>query len=355
MNAMIKKILLRTALLLCSATLLSGCVTSKQFRSMQLNMRNIDNRLVGMENQIDQVTSGGTSATQSLQKQQASLANEVENLNIEILQIQGQLDEARHHSQQLQEENLRLQKQLDNRLLNLEAANQQLTATSRKNVAQIADLEESITAIKAKIAAEAEKRAQQAIRAAEEARRRAAAAETARKSAAASSSKTKELTPRTHKVQKDDVTSTTPAGSARTDQSKKSSTEPSADKNAAEKLFDTGLGHYRSKEYKKAITTFTSFLDQYRDDKSLVADARFWLGASLLNSGDYSGAVLEFQNIVADYPDHAKAPEALLKQAEAFAHFGDKMVQRKLYTDVLTYYPDSEQATKAKELLKKLQ
>ena len=354
MNAMTKKILLRTALLLCSAALLSGCVTSKQFRSMQLNVRNIDNRLVGMENQIDQVTSGGISATQSLQKQQASLASELENLNIEMLQIQGQLDESRHHSQQLQEENLRLQKELDNRLLNLEAANKQLAATNRKNVAKIAELEENIAAIKEKIAAEAEKRAQEAVRAAEEARRRAAAAAAARQSAAASSSRTKELTPRTHKVAKDEAAAA-PSGQSKPAQSTSGSSEPSVDKSAAEKLFDTGLGHYRSKEYKKAITTFTSFLDQYRDNKGLVADARFWLGASLLNSGDYSGAVLEFQNIVADYPDHAKAPEALLKQAEAFEHFGDKMVQRKLYTDVLTYYPDSEQATKAKELLKKVQ
>ncbi|MDR9502205.1 MAG: tol-pal system protein YbgF [Desulfurivibrionaceae bacterium] len=346
---MIKKLFL-PALLLTVVPLLSGCVTDQQFRNLQFNVQNQDNRLVEMEHQLDQVASGGTNASQSMQKQQASIAADIERLSTDILQIKGQLDEAKHVSRSLQEDNLRLQQELDNRLLNLEA-------NFQSNGARIAELKENIRAIKTQMSAEDEQRAQEALRSAQQAQKRAAAAAKAAASAQAATAvtpatPTKELTPRQHKEKKED------APAAPTVSTAKSPTEspsaPTTDKSPAETVYDRGLGQYRSDDYKGAIKTFTSFLDSHKEHK-LLPNARYWLGASLLKNGDYSGAVLEFQNIVADYPGHPKAPDALLQQAKAFEHFGDIMVQKKLYKDVLTYYPDSEQASKAKVLLEKLQ
>lgn len=348
MNVMIKKLLL-PALLLTVVPLLAGCVTDQQFRNLQFNVQNQDNRLVEMEHQLDQVASGGTNASQSMQKQQASIAADIERLSTDILQIKGRLDEAKHVSRTLQEENLRLQQELDNRLLNLEA-------TSQSNGARIAELKENIRAIKTQMSAEDEQRALEALRSAQEAQKKAAAAAAAAASAQAATAvspttPTKELTPRQHKEKKGKA----PAATVTTAKSPaKSPAVPTTDKSPAETLYDRGLGQYRSEDYKGAIKTFTSFLDSHKEHK-LLPNARYWLGASLLNNGDYSGAVLEFQNIVADYPGHPKAPDALLQQAKAFEHFGDIMVQKKLYKDILTYYPDSEQASKAKVLLEKLQ
>lgn len=350
MNVMIKKLFL-PALLLTVVPLLSGCVTGQQFRNLQFNVQNQDNRLVEMENQLDQVASGGTNASQSMQKQQASIAADIERLSTDILQIKGQLDEAKHVSRTLQEDNLRLQQELDNRLLNLEA-------TSQSNGARIAELKENIRAIKTQMSAEDEQRALEALRSAQQAQKAAAAAAAAAASAQAattavtSATPTKELTPRQHKEKKADSAAAPTVTTAKSPA--KSPSAPTTDKSPAETLYDRGLGQYRSEDYKGAIQTFTSFLDSHKEHK-LLPNARYWLGASLLNNGDYSGAVLEFQNIVADYPGHPKAPDALLQQAKAFEHFGDIMVQKKLYKDVLTYYPDSEQATKAKMLLDKLQ
>ncbi|MEN8256724.1 MAG: tol-pal system protein YbgF [Thermodesulfobacteriota bacterium] len=340
---MTKKILLRSTLFLSLLPLLSGCVTGQKFRNLQFNVRNQDNRLVDIENQMEQISSGGTSATQSVQKQQASISSELERLSMEILQIKGQLDEARHRSRTLQEENLRLQQELDNRLLNLEAMGQ-------TNAAKLVVLGDNITEIKTKMAEEAEQRALDALQAAKDAKRRAAVAAAAQAATATASDQTKEITPRIHKKKKtgSSVSTKTPV------QTEQPAPVPASAKTPAEKLYDLGLGQYRSEDYKGAITSFTTFLDRHHNSK-LVPNARFWLGSGLLKSGDYSGAVLEFQNIVADYPGHPKAPEALLKQAKAFEHFGDKMVQKKLYKDILTYYPKSEQAAKAKKLLGKLQ
>jgi tol-pal system protein YbgF len=339
-----KKLLLRNALVVSLLGLLPGCVVSEQkFNNLQFNVRNQDNRLVNLENTLEQISSGGTTAAQTMLKRQASIADELERLSMEILQLKGQLDESRHHSRELQEENRRLQQELDNKLLNLEALSQQ-------NTAAIHELEAGITDIKATMAQEAEQRAQKALRAAQEAQARAAQAAAAT-AVQATDSQTKEISPALHKKKKD---ADTPAPAVKAATAPKATSEPATDKSPAEKLYDMGLGQYRSKDYKGAIATFNTFLDRHKGDR-LLPDARFWLGSSLLNNGDYSGAVLEFQNIVADYPGHAKAPEALLQQAKAFEHFGDKMVQKKLYKDVLTYYPNTEQAIKAKQLLGKLQ
>lgn len=341
---MTKKLLLHTSLVLSLLAFLPGCVTDQKFRNVQFNMRNQDNRLVNLENKLEQISSGGTTATLSVQKQQASISDEIERLSMEILQIKGQLDEAKHHSSSLQDENRRLQEELDNRLLNLEAI-------SQNNAAKIGGLGETIAEIKMKIAEEAEQSAQEAIQAAQDAQKRAALSAAAQVAADSAADQTKELSPRIHKKKKGDSPVAAPSTPKQRDMTP--SAEPTTDKSTAEKLYDMGLGQYRSEDYKGAITTFTSFLDRHKDDK-LIPNARFWLGSSLLKSDDYSGAVLEFQNIVADFPGHDKAPEALLQQAKAFEHFGDKMVQKKLYKDILTYYPDSEQAAKAKKLLDNL-
>lgn len=345
MSIMTKKLLIPSALILSMAFFLSGCVTDQNFRNLSLNVRNQDTRLVGIENQLGEISTGGTTATQSMQKQQASLAEEMESLSTKILQLQGQLDETTHRGRALKEENNRLQEELDNRLLNLETI-------SQSNATKISELIGNISALKAKMAQEAEQRAQEALHAAQEAQRKAAVAAATQAASDAIADTTKQITPRIHKKKKDSPASAKVQGTAKTDK-KIPHTPPSTAKSSAEKLYDMGLDQYRSEDFKGSITTFTSFLDQYKGHK-LVANARFWLGSSLLKSGDYSGAVLEFQNIVADYPGHPKAPEALLKQAKAFEHFGDKMVQKKLYKDILTYYPDSEQAKKAKKLLDKL-
>lgn len=342
---MTTKLLHPCTLILLLALFLSGCVSDKNFRNLAMNVRNQDTRLVGIENQLGEISTGGTSATQSMQKQQASLSEEIESLSTKILQLQGQLDESTHRSRALQEENHRLQEELDNRLLNIETNNQ-------SSATKISELGEDISALKTKMAQEAEQRAQEAVRAAQEAQRKAAVAAATQAASDATADKTKQISPRIHKKKKDGTPSAKDQGTAKTVK-KITPTAPSTAKSSAEKLYDMGLDQYRSEDFKGSIATFTSFLDQHKDNK-LVANARFWLGSSLLQSGDYSGAVLEFQNIVADYPGHPKAPEALLKQAKAFEHFGDKMVQKKLYKDILTYYPDSEQAGKAKKLLKKL-
>jgi tol-pal system protein YbgF len=350
---MAKKTLLTCTLLLGLAPQMTSCVTTQDHKNLQFKVRNQNNRIVEMEQQLNVLQEGGGEYTKALQKQQAEIATTMDNLKTQLLQIQGQIEEATHRNRALLEDNQSFQQQLDAKMASLEeqdkATKELLESTSSQ-----------VSSISYTLEQEAKRKEEEALRKAERAKQKAIEAQRARKKAQAellaskNSSGVKTIAPRMKKNKNTNSKAVRPTATIKKPTVITPTTEvPTAAKSKAEKIYDKGLGEYRKGNYKGAIDSFTLFLEQNKSHK-LLPNAKYWLGASRLNDGDYSGAVLEFQHIVADYPKHPKAPEALLKQAEAFGHFGDKMVQKKLYKDILSYYPKSEQAKIAKAKLRKL-
>lgn len=347
---MAKKTLLTCTLLFGLAPLVTGCVTTQDHKTLELKVRNQNNRIVNLEHQVNEMSSGGGESTKMLQRQQADLSADIDRIKMQLLQMGGQLEESTHRNRTLLEENLAYQQKITERMSSLVEIDQEtqelLEATSSR-----------LNAISATLTEEAKRKQDEALRAAELAKQKAAAAKLARLQAEKdlqeqqSPSSVVELTPR--KTKGENSGQVKPAATSQPVIAAPPEEVQDSVKTIAEKLYDKGLGEYRAEAYKDAIASFSLFLEQNPKHK-LVANAKYWLGTSRLKDGDYSGAVLEFQHIVADYPQHPKAPEALLKQAEAFGYFGDKMVQEKLYKDVINYYPKSEQAKTAKAKLQKL-
>lgn len=346
---MANKTLLSCALLFGLAPLVTGCVTTQDHNNVQLKIRNQNNRIVELEHNVSALRSGGGDSTKTLQRQQADLSAEVDRLKTQLLQISGQLEEATYRNRTLLEENKNYQQDIAQKMSALVEMDNEMQAQLSMTSAQL-------NAISLSLEEQAKRKQAEAIRAAELAAQKAVEAKLAQQKAAqslqdtqgGSSSSVVELSPRKEKSK----------GTGHVTPPADDTVPPVADipapaKTPAEKLYDKGLGEYRAATYKAAIESFALFLEQNPKHK-LLPNAKYWLGASRLKDGDYSGAVLEFQHIVADYPQHPKAPEALLKQAEAFGHFGDKMVQEKLYKDVIHYYPQSEQAKTAKTKLENL-
>lgn len=349
---MAKKTLLTCTLLLGFAPLLTSCVTTQDHKNLQFKVRNQNNRIVEMEQQISKLQEGGGEYTKTLQRQQAEIATSMDTLKTQLLQIQGQIEETTHRNRALLEKNQVFQQELDAKMSSLEEQDKATQEILEITTSQISSI--SLT-----MEQQAQRKREEAIRKAEQARKKALEKERARQKAQADldarkkNSGVKTISPRMTKIKNSGqakVTSPTVTPSATIAPVTPS---PQIAKSGAEKLYDKGLSEYRAENYKSAINSFTLFLEKNSSHK-LLPNAKYWLGASRLKDGDYSGAVLEFQHIVADYPKHPKAPEALLKQAEAFGHFGDKMVQKKLYKDILSYYPKSDQAKIAKAKLKKL-
>ncbi len=120
----------------------------------------------------------------------------------------------------------------------------------------------------------------------------------------------------------------------------------------------TGMGEvykdayetYQKGDIEGARRKFEAFLKQY-PNTSLSNNAQFWIGETYYAKKDFEKAILEYEKVIAKYPEGDKVPAALLKQAFAFFELGDKTNGRNLLRRVIERYPQSEQAEIAKKRL----
>jgi tol-pal system protein YbgF len=133
------------------------------------------------------------------------------------------------------------------------------------------------------------------------------------------------------------------------DQKKAAQAKP---ENPAE-LYQKGLDTFKSGDTQKARELLTKFIEQYPSDP-MVANAHYWMGETYYSDKKYDQAILEFQEIIKNFPDKEKVPAAELKQGMAFKELGDVKSARYLYRKVIKDFPSSSEAKLAKEKLKSL-
>ena len=80
----------------------------------------------------------------------------------------------------------------------------------------------------------------------------------------------------------------------------------------------------------------------------------FWLGNSQYATRDYKEALSNFRAIVAQDPEHLRAPEAVLSIANCQIELKDARGARKTLEDLVKAYPQSEAAGAAKERIARL-
>lgn len=115
----------------------------------------------------------------------------------------------------------------------------------------------------------------------------------------------------------------------------------------AKKTFDNG-------DMEAARIQFENFINTF-PESPLAGNARFWIADSYYVEKWYEKAILEYQKVLEEYPDSNKVAAARLKQGYAFAELGEKANARLILNELITRYPDSREATFAREKLKQLQ
>jgi len=120
-----------------------------------------------------------------------------------------------------------------------------------------------------------------------------------------------------------------------------------------EELYQEALNLFRGGDNQKSRDLFTKFVSLY-PQHDLIANAHYWIGESYYNEKNYDQAVLEFQEVVKNYPGKEKAPAALLKQGMAFKALGDTKSARYVWKKLVDTYPKAEETRTAKERLKEL-
>jgi tol-pal system protein YbgF len=79
-------------------------------------------------------------------------------------------------------------------------------------------------------------------------------------------------------------------------------------------------------------------------DDAQAADARFWLGESLYQQGEYREAANAFLAVYKTAPESAKGPDALLKLGVSLSALGEKNAACATLSEVSRKYPQASAA-----------
>jgi tol-pal system protein YbgF len=114
--------------------------------------------------------------------------------------------------------------------------------------------------------------------------------------------------------------------------------------------YEAAQSQRRIGNYQGAITAFQSFVAQH-PKSSLAPRAQYWIGDSYFNLRDYKNAIASQQKLIASYGDSSSVPDALLNIASSQLEQGETAVARKTMDGLVSRYPSSEAAEKAKRRL----
>jgi tol-pal system protein YbgF len=115
-------------------------------------------------------------------------------------------------------------------------------------------------------------------------------------------------------------------------------------------LYEAGIKAFDQRRYKEAASSFKDFYASYPTHK-LAGNAHFWEGESWFQLKDYARAALAYQEVIAKFPGSPKLQSAMLKQGIALQGAGKKQAARERLNELVTRYPNSPEATRAKQVL----
>jgi len=118
-------------------------------------------------------------------------------------------------------------------------------------------------------------------------------------------------------------------------------------------LYTKGLETLKGGDMPGARELFAKFLEQ-NPQHELAANAHFWIGETHYNEKSYEPAILAYQEVIKNYPGKEKVAAAMLKQAMAFNAINDTKSAKYVLKKLLEALPKSEEAKKAKVMLKEI-
>ncbi len=102
--------------------------------------------------------------------------------------------------------------------------------------------------------------------------------------------------------------------------------------------YDLGYGYLLHKDYALAEETFRDFLRRYPSDR-LAAEAQYGLGESMFQRQNYRDAADAFLALSKKYEASAKAPDSLLRLGQSLAALNEKELACATFGEVTRKYP----------------
>jgi tol-pal system protein YbgF len=103
-------------------------------------------------------------------------------------------------------------------------------------------------------------------------------------------------------------------------------------------IYDLGYGYFLHKDYALAEDTFRDFLRRYPSDR-LAAEAHYWLGETMFQRQNYRDAADAFLALSKKYETSTKAPDALLRLGQSLAALNEKELACATFGEVTRKYP----------------
>jgi tol-pal system protein YbgF len=128
---------------------------------------------------------------------------------------------------------------------------------------------------------------------------------------------------------------------------------PKADPQAEMRDYEAALGLFRESRFKDAQFAFEAFVGKY-PQSTLLPNAHYWHGSSLYQQKLYEQSAKAFGHVAATWPKDAKAPDAMLAQANALVGAKDVKGAVAVLESLLEKYPASPAAETARARLNTL-
>ena len=125
-----------------------------------------------------------------------------------------------------------------------------------------------------------------------------------------------------------------------------------ADPVAESHEYERALNLFKANKIKEAASAFEAFGKTY-SDSSLAPNAQYWLGNAYYALRECKKSVEAHKIVVSQWPQHPKAPDALINIATCQQELGDVKSAKATLEAVLIKYPRSSAAATAKQRLKK--
>jgi len=316
-------------LILVICPFLVQCATRSDMQTMDLRVRNLDNRLVKLDKNMEEGRTADQATLERLQKQLAQQHLAIERLKNELLQAMGQLDETSRSYSMIQEESETLKKQLSGSV-------GELAGKMADIKAKLGETSSTLEEIRAARLREETERVMREAKAAELA---AAKAKALAEQQAAGGRRQIEPDQVKKKVGGETpVVAPTESGA------------PVSKVDGAEDPLGRATSLFNARKYQEAHRAFSDYLEKNPKGSS-AAEARFFLGECLLNREEFELAILEYQRVIDEFAGNPMAAAALLQQGMAFEKLEDTGTAKMVYYKLLDEYSKSEQAAKAKKRL----
>jgi tol-pal system protein YbgF len=121
-----------------------------------------------------------------------------------------------------------------------------------------------------------------------------------------------------------------------------------------EALYQSAYSDVAAGRYNLAREAFQDYL-KYYPDTEVSDNAQYWIGECYYATGDFAGAIPEFEKVVKDFPKGDKVPPAMLKIGLSYSRLKNSTEATRYYRMIVQKYPKSPEAGRARELLSEKQ